>query len=143
MKIENQTIQGGNQQFADTISNKNINITGSTINNNGILNLGEINGNVSQAIQQLPAEQNDLKTLLSQLQNLINTTPLSDTSKQKALSKTQEIAEAPKMLEAEQKNLVQKTLGYFEGLNDSLEKAPDIALKLGETVAKIALLFGL
>lgn len=125
------------------MNDKNINITGSTINNSGILNLGEINGNVSQTIQQLPAEQNDLKALLSQLQTLINSSPLSDTSKQKALSKTQEIAEVPKKPEAEQKTLVQKTLGYFEGLNDSLEKAPETAVKLGETIGKIALLFGL
>lgn len=143
MNIENQTIQGGNQQFADTISNKNINITGSTINNTGILNLGEINGNVSQTIQQLPAEQNDLKTLLTQLQTLINSSPLSETSKQKALGKTQEIAEAPQKPEAEQKTLVQKTLGYFDGLSDSLEKVPETATKLGEIAAKIALLWGI
>jgi hypothetical protein len=121
----------------------NINITGSTINNNGILNLGEINGNVSQTIQQLPSENNELKTVLTELQTLINSSSLSDTTKQKALSKTQEIAELPKKPEAEQKTLMQKTLGYFEGLNDSLEKTPAIATKLGETVAKIALLFGL
>lgn len=145
MKIENQTNQGGTQQFAETITNKNTNtnITGSTINNSGIMNFAEMNGNVSQTIQQLPAEQNDLKELLSQLQTLINSSSLSDKSKQNALGKTQEIAEASKKPEAEQKNLVQKTLGYFDGLSDSLEKVPAVATKLAETVAKIALLFGL
>lgn len=120
-----------------------INITGSTINNNGILNLGEINGNVSQTIQQLPAEQSDLKALLSQLQTLINTSPLPDTTKQKALTKTQDIAEATQQPEAEQQNIVQKTLGYFDGLADSLESGTETAIKLGETVAGIASLFGL
>lgn len=91
----------------------------------------------------MPPEQNDLKTVLTELQTLINASPLSETSKQKALGKTQEIAEAPKKPEAEQKTLVQKTLGYFDGLSDSLEKVPETAVKLGETVAKIALLFGI
>ena len=120
-----------------------INFTDSTINNNGILNLGEINGNVSQTIQQLPAEQNDLKALLSQLQTLINTSPLTETAKQKALSKTQDIVEATQKPEAEQQNIVQKTLGYFDGLADSLESGTETAIKLGETVAGIAHLFGL
>jgi hypothetical protein len=121
----------------------NTNITGSTINNTGILNLGEINGNVSQTIQQLPAGQNDLKNLLTQLHDLINNSPLSDSSKEKALSKTQDIVKAVDKPEAEQKNIVQKTLGYFDGLSDSLENVPDTAIKLGETIAKIAVLFGL
>ncbi len=123
--------------------NNHINITDSTINNNGILNLGEINGNVSQTIQQLPAEQTDLKALLSQLQTLINTSPLSETAKQKALSKTQDIAEATQQPEEEQQNIVQKTLGYFDGLADSLESGTETAIKLGEIVAGIASLFGL
>jgi Skp family chaperone for outer membrane proteins len=123
--------------------NNPINITGSTINNNGILNLGEINGNVSQTIQQLPAEQTDLKALLSQLQTLINTSPLSETAKQKALTKTQDIAEATQQPEEEQQNIVQKTLGYFDGLADSLESGTETAIKLGEIVAGITHLFGL
>lgn len=125
------------------MNDKNINITGSTITNSGIMNLGEINGNVSQMIQQLPAEQNDLKALLSQLQTLINTSPLTDSAKQKALTKTQDIAEATQQPEAEQKTIVQKTLGYFDGLADSLESGTETAIKLGETVAGIAHLFGL
>ncbi|MDD1605529.1 MAG: hypothetical protein LUP96_02355 [Methylococcaceae bacterium] len=125
------------------MTTQHLNITGSTINNNGIFNLGEINGNVSQTIQQLPAEQNDLKALLSQLQTLINTSPLTETVKQKALTKTQDIAEVTKQPEEEQKNIVQKTLGYFDGLADSLENGTETAIKLGETVAGIAHLFGL
>jgi len=117
--------------------------TTNNINNNGIVNLGEINGNVSQTIQQLPSEQNDLKVLLSQLQTLINSSPLTETAKQKALTKTQDIAEVTQQPEEEQKNIVQKTLGYFDGLADSLESGTETAIKLGETVAGIAHLFGL
>lgn len=130
-------------QASIDMSTQNVNITGSTINNNGIFNLGEINGNVSQTIQQLPAEQNDLKALLSQLQTLINTSPLTEAVKQKALTKTQDIAEVTKQPEEEQKSIVQKTLGYFDGLADSLESGTETAIKLGETVAGIAHLFGL
>lgn len=81
--------------------------------------------------------------MLSQLQTLINTSALPDTTKQKALTKTQDIAEATKQSEAEQQNIVQKTLGYFDGLADSLESGTETAIKLGETVAGIASLFGL
>lgn len=90
-----------------------------------------------------PAENIELKDLLSQLQNLINNSALSETAKQKALSKTQEIAEVSKKPQAEQKNLIEKNLGYFDGLSDSLESGTEIALKLGETIAKIALLFSI
>lgn len=125
------------------MNDKNISITGSIINNNGIFNLGEINGNVSQTIQQLPAEQNDLKALLSQLQALINTSPLPESAKQKALTKTQNIAEATKQPEEEQQNIVQKILGYFDGLADSLESGTETAIKLGKTLVEIAGFFGL
>lgn len=141
MKIGKQTIQGGNQQFADTITNDNSRHQSVTGNNNNA-NFGD-NATVTQSIQQSSVNQDELKELVSQLQTLINTSPLSEAAKQKALSKTQEIAEAPKKPEAEQKTLVQKTLGYFDGLSDSLEKVPETAVKLGETVGKIALLFGL
>lgn len=120
-----------------------IKIEGSTINNNGILNLGEINGNVSQTIQQLPAEQNDLKALLSQLQTLINNSRLPERDKKEALAETKTIAETAGKPKEEQESIVRKTLRYFKGLSADMEGIPDIALKLGETVAGIALHFGL
>ena len=74
---------------------------------------------------------------------MINNSELPDTTKQKALSKTENIAEAVNQPETEQKTIVQKTLGYFDGLADSLENSSETAIKLGETVAKIGLLFGI
>lgn len=120
-----------------------ITITDSTINNKGILNFAEINGDVSQTIQQLPADQNDLKALLSQLQNQIIACPLTETAKQKALSKTQDLAEATQKPKEEQQNIVQKTLGYFDYLADSLESGTETAIKLGKTVAEITRLFSI
>lgn len=40
-------------------------------------------------------------------------------------------------------NSRRKTLGYFKGLGADLDSVPEIAIKLGETVAKIALLVGI
>lgn len=108
----------------------------------GIVNFGD-NSVLTNTIQQLPAENTELKDLLSQLQTLINDSELSEKAKQKALSKTQGIAEATQQPEEQQKSSVQKALAYFDGLADSLEDIPETALKLGEMVAKISVLFGL
>lgn len=120
-----------------------IKIEGSTINNNGIFNLGEINGNVSQTIQQLPAENTELKALLSQLQTLINNSTLPEHDKKEALAETKTIAEAAAKPKEEQETIVRKTLRYFKGLTADMEGIPETALKLGETAAGIAQLFGL
>lgn len=108
---------------------------------NSIVNFGD-NNTLTNTITQLPTENTELKDLLSQLQTLINNSPLSDTTKQKALGKTQTIAEAVEKPEAEQQTLVQKTIGYFDGLADSLEGVPETALKLGEIINGIGSLFG-
>ena len=117
----------------------NQSITGNVTNAN--VNFGD---NVTQTntITQIPAENAELKELLSQLQTLINASPLSDTAKQKALGKTQAIAEATEKPEAEQQSIVQKTLGYFDGLADSLETVPATVVKLTDIVGKISVLFG-
>ncbi|MFZ2727540.1 MAG: pentapeptide repeat-containing protein [Methylococcaceae bacterium] len=159
LKHEN-TLRDKNQDLLAEIAklaiqnqnNVNINLENKAMNdnsrhqslsgNNNNVNFGD-NNTLTNTIQQLPAENIELKNLLVQLQNIINNSALSETAKQKALSKTQEIAEVSKKPQAEQKNLVEKTLGYFNGLSDSLESGTEIALKLGETIAKITLLFGI
>jgi hypothetical protein len=77
------------------------------------------------------------------LQALINASPLSDAAKQKALGKTQAIAEATEKPKAEQQSIVQKTVDYFDGLANSLEAVPATALKLADIVGKMSVLFGL
>jgi hypothetical protein len=118
-------------------------ITDSTINNNGVMNLGEINGNVSQTIQQLPSEQGELKILLGQLQTLINDSSLKPDDKQEALTETKTIAEAANKPDEEKQSAVRKTLRYFKGLAEDLKDLPETALKIGAVVTKISGLFGI
>jgi hypothetical protein len=104
----------------------------------GDLNGGNIAGRDINIQNNQGIGKDELKEVLSQLQALISSSPLSEAAKQKALGKTNEIAEATHKPEAEQKNIIQKTLSYFDGLADSLESVPDKAVKLGELAAKIA-----
>lgn len=143
MKIGNQTIQGGTQQFSDAITNDNSrhqSFTGNVTNSN--VNFGD-NSVLSNTISQLPAENEELKTLLSQLQTLINNSTLPDSDKKEALAETNTIAEATMKPKEEQETMVRKTLRYFKGLSADMEGIPENAIKLGETIAKITCLFGI
>jgi hypothetical protein len=124
-----------------TMTTINQNVTGSMIH--GSVVAAEKIENSFNTQQQSSEREEQLTELINQLQTLINTSPLSETAKQKALTKTQDIAEATQQPEEEQQNIVQKTLGYFDGLADSLESGTETAIKFGETVAGIASLFGL
>lgn len=115
------------------------NITGSTVHGSVVTAETVENSFNSQSSES----QNELKELVEQLKTLINNSPLPEAAKQKALSKTRDIAEVTKQPKEEQKNIVQKTLGYFDGLADSLENIPETAQKLAKTAAGIASLFGL
>lgn len=88
---------------------KQINISGSTFGQfiggdaaiDGIVNLGTINGNVTNAIEQLPdSTQSDnlgLKEILIELQKAVSTeTSLSDEDKVEALEQLKKLAEAGK-----------------------------------------------
>jgi uncharacterized protein YjbI with pentapeptide repeats len=136
-------IQIEHHQGEIIMGDKNIstNITGSTIH--GSVVTAETVENSFNTIQQLPPEHNELKVLLSQLQALINNSPLSEPDKKEALAETKTIAEATTQPEVEQQNIVRKTLRYFKGLSAELEDVPEIAVKLGKTVALIGGLFGL
>ncbi|NJL84339.1 MAG: hypothetical protein HC890_18000 [Chloroflexaceae bacterium] len=66
---------------------------------NAVVNLRDISGSVTNAINQLPGDaapnQPDLKTALQQLQEAIQTDPeLADPNKAKALKQLQTLAEA-------------------------------------------------
>jgi hypothetical protein len=115
-------------------------ITGNVTNAN--VNFGD-NSTLTNTITQLPAENTELKEALNKLQALINSSSLSDSDKKEALAETKTIAEAAGKPKEEQESVVRKTLRYFKGLTADLENVPEIAVKLGETVAKIALLFGI
>ena len=109
---------------------------------NGNVNFGD-NSVLTNTISQLSTENSELKALLTQLQTLINQSPLPDRDKKEALAETKTIAEAAAKPKEEQETIVRKTLRYFKGLGADLDSVPEIAVKLGETVAKIALLTGI
>lgn len=109
--------------------------------NNSNINFGD-NSTQTNTVQQTQNDTGELQELLSQLKTLINNSQLSDTRKQKALDKTKDLEQASNKPKEEQENIVQQTLSYFDGLSDSLENVPETAIKLGETVAKIASWFG-
>jgi flagellar biosynthesis/type III secretory pathway protein FliH len=128
------------REHMTTDNSRHQSITGNVTNAN--VNFGD-NSTLTNTLTQLPAENAELKELLSQLQALINASPLSDAAKQKALGKTQAIAEATEKPKAEQQSIVQKTVDYFDGLANSLEAVPATALKLADIVGKMSVLFGL
>lgn len=113
MKIYNQTIHGNIQQ-ADTINNFSYD--------------ANLNG--------------ELKNLLLELKNSISNSTLSAQHKQQAIIAAQTLAEMSKKPPEQQKNLLGSTLDYFKQLSNDLDSLPGTAVKLGETVAKIALWFG-
>jgi hypothetical protein len=128
------------REHMTTDNSRHQSITGNVTNAN--VNFGD-NSTLTNTITQLPTENAELKQALSQLQALINSSSLSDSDKKEALAETKTIAEATGKPKEEQESVVRKTLRYFKGLRDDLESVPEIAAKLGETVAKIALLFGI
>jgi hypothetical protein len=106
-----------------------------------------IHGNVQQAetINNFAHDatlNSELKSLLIELQTAIGNSTLADKDKQQAITAAQTLAEVSKQPEQGQKNLVGSTLDYFKQLGKDLDGLPETALKLGETVAKIALWFG-
>jgi uncharacterized protein YjbI with pentapeptide repeats len=133
-------IHAGDTIMGDKIIKTN-NITDSTIHNSGILNLGEINGNLSQTIKQLPSANSELKSLLNQLQILINNSTLSEQDKKEALTETQAIAEAATKPKDEQESIVRKTLRYFKGLGTELQGIPETVESIIEIVEKIGVVF--
>ncbi len=105
----------------------------------GVVNLGTISGNVTNAINQLPETSNpdqpDLKQLLMQLQEAIETdADLPDIDKADLLEQVQNLAEAKQTEEPAQKEgLARKARKMFEA---TLKSLPDTA-KIVEASSKL------
>jgi hypothetical protein len=105
----------------------------------GIVNLGTISGNVTNAINQLPepsdSDQPDLKQLLTQLKEAIEADPdLPDTDKADLLEQVQNLAEAKQTEEPVQKEgLARRAKKMFEV---TLKSLPDTA-KIVEASSKL------
>lgn len=118
-------------------SSKNINIR--DINNSGVLNLGEIIGDVNNTINQIPENNNkndELKTLLQELMQAIETeNELDKEEKAEAANKVKTIAKASQNPEDEG---LQKKASRAVKLLETLAKGLEPATKLA-TVCKIVL----
>ncbi|BDI19512.1 hypothetical protein ANSO36C_53140 [Nostoc cf. commune SO-36] len=128
-----------------------INIEGSSnvsgiAGNNSIANLGNISGNVSIALTQLPdatdAEKPGIKELLSQLQDaIIQSTYLSEEEKAEALEQVKALAEAGKTPQESTKQKTAKTAitmlkGIFSGL-PAVASLVEAGNKLLPAIAKL------
>lgn len=116
----------------------NANITGLS-SGDGVVNLGTISGNVTNAINQLsePPEsgQPNLKSLLTQLQQAIQAdTDLSDPDKSDLLEQVQALAEAKQTEEpAKREGLARRAMKIFDA---TLKSLPDTA-KIAEACSKL------
>ena len=98
--VEQNLMKDNSRNFSGN-DNKDINLGDKNISNtitdsivNGSIVTAETVENSFNSIQNLPPEHNELKTLLSQLQDLINKSTLPDQDKQEALTEAKTIAEA-------------------------------------------------
>jgi hypothetical protein len=143
--IQAETIQVIQGELVVT-ENRGINInTGNNANisglssGDGVVNLGTISGNVTNAINQLPedpeSDQPNLKELLTQLQQAIQTdADLSDPDKLDLLEQVQALAEVKQTEEpAKREGLARKAIKMFDA---TLKSLPDTA-KIAEACSKL------
>ncbi|NJN92354.1 MAG: pentapeptide repeat-containing protein [Leptolyngbyaceae cyanobacterium SL_5_14] len=143
--IQAETIQVIQGELVVT-ENRGINInTGDNANisglssGDGVVNLGTISGNVTNAINQLPedpeSDQPNLKELLTQLQQAIQTdADLSDPDKSDLLEQVQALAEVKQTEEpAKREGLARKAIKMFDA---TLKSLPDTA-KIAEACSKL------
>ncbi|PSN15092.1 hypothetical protein C7293_08825 [filamentous cyanobacterium CCT1] len=143
--IQAETIQIIQGEFAMT-ENRGIHInTGDNANirglssGDGIVNLGTISGNVTNAINQLPnspePDQANLKTLLAQLQQVIEIdSDLPDPDKADLLEQVQSLAEAKQVKEpAKREGIARKAMKIFDA---TLKSLPDTA-KIVDACSKL------
>ena len=125
-------------------SSKNITIR--DINNSGVLNLGEIVGDVNNTINQIPESQDsqnqELKTLLQELTTAIaNENTLDDDEKAEAANQVKKIAEASQDPENESlQNKAKRAVSFLEIIAKGLEPASKLA-KACQTALPIIISF--
>lgn len=146
--------------IGDTVTEKNapnINSGGGSINYvggdirevSGVVNLGQIQGDVSQAIQQLPdsdrGEQPDLKALLIQLQGAIaHATALPPEDKAEALEQVKTLAEAAQApANSPLKNAAKTAMKVLKGTAAGLPDTTKFVEEMNRLLPAIATLVGL
>ncbi len=125
----------------------NANISGVS-SGDGVVNLGEISGNVTNTINQLPEssepEQLSIKTLLTQLQQAIESdADLSTPDKSDLLEQVKSLAEAKKAEEPEKREgIVRKAMKMFDATLKSLPDTAKIVEACSNTVSRSKSSFG-
>ena len=118
-------------------------VTGSTIN------LGEISGQVSNQINELPPpatpDQPDLKAPLTQLKTAIETdSELADEDKAEALSELKVIAEAGRQpQEGALQKAAKRAMTMLKGIATGLSETTKLATTLEQVLPVLAGFFGL
>lgn len=117
--------------------------------NSGVINLGQIKGNVVNTIQQLPdspsAEQPGIKELLTQLQEAISeSSDLPETDKADALLQVEALAEAAKNpQESTKQKTAKNAITMLKGLFSGLPAIASLVEATNKLLPAIAKLFGL
>jgi uncharacterized protein YjbI with pentapeptide repeats len=107
---------------------------------NSAVNLGD-NSTITNTIQQLPESQSELKDLLLQLVALLEKSQIPNTDKQKVGLEIKNLAEiAPKPAD-ERKSAGSKIIGTMKDLTSIFKELPDVAIKYGDILAKLVLMF--
>ncbi|MFN9533239.1 MAG: hypothetical protein ACK59W_02110, partial [Pseudanabaena sp.] len=126
------------QNDANAVSDQNpVTIKAGRDISGNVINLGEIKGNVTNAINQIPNKEDsgDIKTLLTQLQEAISADKdLADEDKADALEQVENLAKiAIHDKPAEKSTLASKAIRALKRIIDDI---PTIA-KIVETVSKV------
>ena len=153
-----QTTQSNSGNGDNVAGNKNItndqsrtqNISGGTINASGAgaSSLGDISGTVANTINQPQTSSNPdepgIKDFLTQLQQAVDDTNLSDEDKQQTLEQLQILAVAGQDPQAEtMQKKVKKAVGFLKVIADGVEPATKLAQACASVLPKILLFFGL
>ncbi|MEO0407530.1 MAG: pentapeptide repeat-containing protein [Cyanobacteria bacterium P01_A01_bin.135] len=142
---QSRAMQGNDQS-------RNINIGGdfNATDANVMLNLGELSGQVTNQIQQLPdnttgpTDQPSLKDLLTQLQTAIETDDLSDTEKADALEEVATLAtagQAPQQPDAQK--TAKRSLNVLKGIASGVSDASKLAVACEKLLPLLLGVFGL
>ncbi|WP_017651411.1 pentapeptide repeat-containing protein [Fortiea contorta] len=141
-KVENKNMTNSNDV------NRNINV-GGNFYNSGTVNLGEISGNVTNTINQLPAspesEKPGIKELLKQLQTAIEgDTNLSQDDKAEALEQVKALAEAGKNpQEGSMQKAAKTAIKILKGTIAGLPSAANLVEEFGNILPLISSFLGL
>ena len=146
----NEDIKGDYVEGNKTDQSRNLNISGGTVNASGAgaFSLGDINGTVANAINQLPSlsksnpEEPGIKDLLTEIQAAIDDPQLSEDDKKQVLEQLQILAEAGKNPQAEtMQKKAERAVGFLEVIAKGVEPASKLAKACTKVLPRILAFF--